>query len=128
MDGVMTGAVRITSTPAPGFEGHFRLGQFWPAAGRTVAADALTPEEWAVLAADTRLHIGPAQDAAEIEGAAEAALRGRIRDVLPLLEPADFGKTGVPKVAALERLLPGDAKAITGALVADVWADVKAGP
>lgn len=120
----MTALYRISAARTDLF---YRAGLGWPKAGVVVDRAAFTPEVWDRLTAETMLRVEPV--AAEAEAVDEAAaLRARIRDVFPQLEAADFNKKGIPMVSAVERLLPGDAKAITGAMVAEVWADVKAGP
>ena len=90
-------ALLIRSTAGDGFEGHFRLGRFWPRAGQVVAQDAFTAEEWAVLIADPRLHIGPAPDEAQVEAEAKVeSLKDQIVAVLATLEPGDFEADGQP--------------------------------
>ena len=119
-------ALLIRSTAGDGFEGHFRLGQFWPRAGRVVAQDAFTADEWAVLTDDTRLHIGPAPDEAQIEAEAKAeSLKDQIVAVLGTLEPGDFEADGQPKLGAVKERLPEQAKKVTAKLVAEVWAGLK---
>lgn len=120
----MTARFRIAAAKTDLF---YRAGLGWPKAGVIVDRSAFSDADWDRLTAETMLRVEPVADEAEVV-TEEAALRARIRDVFPQLEAADFVKTGVPKVAAVERLLPADAKAITGALVAEVWADLKAGP
>jgi hypothetical protein len=122
----ISASVLVTSNPGGEFEGHFRLGQFWPRAGRVVAKDAFTADEWAVLTADTRLHIGPAPDEAEVEAEAKAqSLKDQIVAVLGTLEPGDFEADGTPKLGAVRERLPGQARKITARLVAEVWAGLK---
>ncbi len=122
----ISASVLVTSNPGGEFEGHFRLGQFWPRAGRVVAQDAFTADEWAVLTADTRLHIGPAPDEAEVEAEAKAqSLKDQIVAVLGTLEPGDFEADGTPKLGAVRERLPGQARKITARLVAEVWAGLK---
>lgn len=119
-------ALLIRSTAGDGFEGHFRLGQFWPRAGRVVAQDAFTADEWAVLTDDTRLHIGPAPDEAQVEAEAKAeSLKDQIVAVLGTLEPGDFEADGQPKLGAVKERLPEQAKKVTAKLVAEVWAGLK---
>ena len=119
-------ALLIRSTAGDGYEGHFRLGQFWPRAGRVVAQDAFTADEWAVLTDDTRLHIGPAPDEAQIEAEAKAqSLKDQIVAVLGTLEPGDFEADGQPKLGAVKERLPEQAKKVTAKLVAEVWAGLK---
>ena len=119
-------ALLIRSIAATEFEGHFRLGQFWPRAGRVVAQDAFTADEWAVLTADTRLHIGPAPDEATVEAEAKAqSLKDQIMAVLGTLEPGDFEADGQPKLGAVKERLPEQAKKVTAKLVAEVWAGLK---
>ncbi len=119
-------ALLIRSIAATEFEGHFRLGQFWPRAGRVVAQDAFTADEWAVLTADPRLHIGPAPDEAQVETEAKAqSLKDQIVAVLGTLEPGDFEADGQPKLGAVKERLPEQAKKVTAKLVAEVWAGVK---
>ncbi len=119
-------ALLIRSTAGDGFEGHFRLGQFWPRAGRVVAQDAFTADEWAVLEADPRLHIGPAPDEAQVEAEAKAqSLKDQIVAVLGTLEPGDFEADGQPKLGAVKERLPEQAKKVTAKLVAEVWAGLK---
>lgn len=120
----MTSRYRISAARTDLF---YRAGLGWPKAGVVVDRAAFSPEDWDRLTAETMLRVEPAAEEAEAV-TEEAALRSRIRDVFPQLEAADFNAKGTPKVGAVERLLPADAKAITGALVAEVWADVKAGP
>lgn len=119
----MTSRYRISAAKTDLF---YRAGLGWPKVGVVVDRAAFTPEDWDRLTAETMLRVEPVAEEAEAVNE-EAALRSRIRDVFPQLEAADFGKTGFPKVGAVERLLPADAKAITAALVAAVWADLKAG-
>ena len=116
-------ALLIRSTAGDGFDGHFRLGQFWPRAGRVVAQDAFTADEWAVLTDDTRLHIGPAPDEAQIE--AEAKAQSLKDQILGTLEPGDFEADGQPKLGAVKERLPEQAKKVTAKLVAEVWAGLK---
>ncbi len=119
-------ALLIKSNPGDGFKGHFRLGQFWPRAGRVVAQDAFTAEEWAVLTADPRLHIGPAPDEAQVEAEAKVkSLKDQIVAVLGTLEPGDFEADGTPKLGAVRERLPEQAGKITARLVAEVWAGLK---
>ena len=119
-------ALLIRSTAGDGFEGHFRLGQFWPRAGRVVAQDAFTADEWAALEADPRLHIGPAPDEAQIEAEAKAqSLKDQIVAVLGTLEPGDFEADGQPKLGAVKERLPEQARKVTAKLVAEVWAGLK---
>ena len=119
-------ALLIRSTAGDGFEGHFRLGQFWPRAGRVVAQDAFTADEWAVLTDDTRLHIGPAPEEAQVEAEAKAqSLKDQIVAVLGTLEPGDFEADGQPKLGAVKERLPEQAKKVTAKLVAEVWAGLK---
>lgn len=119
-------ALLIRSIAATEFEGHFRLGQFWPRAGRVVAQDAFTADEWAVLTADTRLHIGPAPDEAQVETEAKAqSLKDQIVAVLGTLEPGDFEADGQPKLGAVKERLPEQAKKVTAKLVDQVWAGLK---
>ena len=119
-------ALLIRSTAGDGFEGHFRLGQFWPRAGRVVAQDAFTADEWAVLTDDTRLHIGPAPDEAQVEAEAKAqSLKDQIVAVLGTLEPGDFEADGQPKLGAVKERLPEQAKKVTAKLVAEIWAGLK---
>ena len=119
-------ALLIRSTAGDGFEGHFRLGQFWPRAGRVVAQDAFTADEWAVLTDDTRLHISPAPDEAQVEAEAKAqSLKDQIVAVLGTLEPGDFEADGQPKLGAVKERLPEQAKKVTAKLVAEVWAGLK---
>jgi hypothetical protein len=119
-------SILIRSIPADGFEGHFRLGQFWPRAGRVVATDAFSAEDWAVLEADPRLHIGPAPDEAQVEAEAKAqSLKDQIVAVLGTLEPGDFEADGQPKLGAVKERLPEQAKKVTAKLVAEVWAGLK---
>lgn len=120
----MTARFRISAAKTDLF---YRAGLGWPKAGVVVDRSAFSDADWDRLTAETMLTVAPVAETVA-EDDAVIALRVRIRDVFPQLEAADFGKTGVPKVAAVERLLPADAKAITGALVAEIWADVKAGP
>jgi len=126
VDGLIMSALLIRSIAATEFEGHFRLGQFWPRAGRVVAQDAFTADEWAVLTADPRLHIGPAPDEAQVETEAKAqSLKDQIVAVLGTLEPGDFEADGQPKLGAVKERLPEQAKKVTAKLVAEVWAGVK---
>jgi hypothetical protein len=126
VDGLIMSALLIKSNPGDGFEGHFRLGQFWPRAGRVVAQDAFTAEEWAVLTADPRLHIGPAPDEAQVEAEAKVkSLKDQIVAVLGTLEPGDFEADGTPKLGAVRERLPEQAGKITARLVAEVWAGLK---
>lgn len=119
-------ALLIRSIAATEFEGHFRLGQFWPRAGRVVAQDAFTADEWAVLTADPRLHIGPAPDEAQVEAEAKAqSLKDQIMAVLGTLEPGDFEADGQPKLGAVKERLPEQAKKVTAKLVDQVWAGLK---
>ena len=119
-------ALLIRSIAATEFEGHFRLGQFWPRAGRVVAQDAFTADEWAVLTADPRLHIGPAPDEAQVEAEAKAqSLKDQIMAVLGTLEPGDFEADGQPKLSAVKERLPEQAKKVTAKLVDQVWAGLK---
>ncbi len=119
-------ALLIRSIAATEFEGHFRLGQFWPRAGRVVAQDAFTADEWAVLTADPRLHIGPAPDEAQVEAEAKAqSLKDQIVAVLGTLEPGDFEADGQPKLGAVKERLPEQAKKVTAKLVDQVWAGLK---
>ncbi len=119
-------ALLIRSTADNGFEGHFRLGQFWPRVGRVVAQDAFTADEWALLTDDTRLHIGPAPDEAKVEAEAKAqSLKDQIVAVLGTLEPGDFEADGQPKLGAVKERLPEQAKKVTAKLVAEVWAGLK---
>jgi len=118
-------SILIRSIPADGFEGHFRLGQFWPRAGRVVAQDAFTADEWAVLNADPRLHIGPAPDEAQVEAGAKVdSLKARVRAAISQLEPGDFDADGQPKLGAVKERLPDEARKITAKLVAEVWAEI----
>ncbi len=122
----ISASVLVTSNPGGEFEGHYRLGQFWPKAGRVVAQDAFSPDEWAVLTADTRLHIGPAPDEAQVETEAKAqSLKDQIKAVLGTLEPGDFEADGQPKLGAVKERLPEQAKKVTAKLVAEVWAGLK---
>jgi hypothetical protein len=126
VDGLIMSALLIRSIAATEFEGHFRLGQFWPRAGRVVAQDAFTTDEWAVLTADPRLHIGPAPDEAQVETEAKAqSLKDQIVAVLGTLEPGDFEADGQPKLGAVKERLPEQAKKVTAKLVAEVWAGLK---
>jgi hypothetical protein len=126
VDGLIMSALLIRSIAATEFEGHFRLGQFWPRAGRVVAQDAFTADEWAVLTADTRLHIGPAPDEAQVETEAKAqSLKDQIVAVLGTLEPGDFEADGQPKLGAVKERLPEQAKKVTAKLVDQVWAGLK---
>jgi hypothetical protein len=126
VDGLIMSALLIKSNPGDGFKGHFRLGQFWPRAGRVVAQDAFTAEEWAVLTADPRLHIGPAPDEAQVEAEAKVkSLKDQIVAVLGTLEPGDFEADGTPKLGAVRERLPEQAGKITARLVAEVWAGLK---
>jgi hypothetical protein len=126
VDGLIMSALLIRSIAATEFEGHFRLGQFWPRAGRVVAQDAFTADEWAVLTADPRLHIGPAPDEAQVEAEAKAqSLKDQIMAVLGTLEPGDFEADGQPKLGAVKERLPEQAKKVTAKLVAEVWAGLK---
>jgi hypothetical protein len=120
----MTALYRISAAKT---DLYYRAGLGWPKAGVVVDRAAFTPEAWAALTAETMLRVEPVAEEAEAVDA-EAALRSRIRDVFPQLEAEDFNKNGTPKVSAVERLLPADERAVTGKLVAEVWADVKAGP
>jgi len=115
---------RIGAAKAPIF---YRAGRGWPAAGVVVERSAFSDADWARLLAETMLSVEPVAETAAQDDAV-IALRVRIRDVFPQLEAADFNRNGTPKVSAVERLLPEDERAITGKLVAEVWADVKAGP
>jgi hypothetical protein len=126
VDGLIMSALLIRSIAATEFEGHFRLGQFWPRAGRVVAQDAFTADEWAVLTADPRLHIGPAPDEAQVEAEAKAqSLKDQIVAVLGTLEPGDFEADGQPKLGAVKERLPEQAKKVTAKLVDQVWAGLK---
>jgi hypothetical protein len=126
VDGLIMSALLIRSIAATEFEGHFRLGQFWPRAGRVVAQDAFTADEWAVLTADPRLHIGPAPDEAQVEAEAKAqSLKDQIMAVLGTLEPGDFEADGQPKLGAVKERLPEQAKKVTAKLVDQVWAGLK---
>ncbi|MCA3480874.1 MAG: hypothetical protein IOD00_09595 [Rhodobacter sp.] len=116
-------ALLIRSIAAAEFEGHYRLGQFWPRAGRVVAEDAFTADEWAVLTADPRLHIGPAPDEAQVEAKVDS-LKARVRAAISQLEPGDFDADGQPKLGAVKERLPDEAKKVTGKLVAEVWAEI----
>lgn len=119
-------ALLIRSNAGAESEGHFRLGQFWPRAGRVVAQDAFTADEWAVLTADPRLHIGPAPDEAQVETEAKAqSLKDQIMAVLGTLEPGDFEADGQPKLGAVKERLPEQAKKVTAKLVDQVWAGLK---
>lgn len=120
----MTALYRISAAKTDLF---YRAGLGWPRAGVVVDRATFTDADWDRLTAETMLRVEPVVAEAETVDA-EAALQGRIRDVFPQLEAADFNKSGTPKVSAIEKLLPDDAKAITAAMVAEVWADVKAGP
>jgi hypothetical protein len=125
VDGLIMSALLIRSIAATEFEGHFRLGQFWPRAGRVVAQDAFTAEEWAVLTADPRLHIGPAPDEAQVEAEAKVeSLKARVRAAINQLEPGDFDADGQPKLGAVKERLPDEARKITAKLVAEVWAEI----
>ncbi len=122
----ISASVLITSNPGGEFEGHFRLGQFWPKAGRVVAQDAFSSDEWAVLTADTRLHISPAPDEAQAEAAAqEQSLTYAVRAVLAALDPGDFDADGLPKLAAVKARLPEGSKGLTKALLVTIWGDLK---
>ncbi|MCE2739672.1 MAG: hypothetical protein ACK5PT_05065 [Cereibacter sp.] len=122
-------ALLIRSTADNGFDGHFRLGRFWPRAGQVVAQDAFTAEEWAVLTADPRLHIGPAPDGAQAEADAKAqSLTDAVRAVLAALEPGDFEADGLPKLAAVKARLPEGTKGLTKALLVTIWGDLKLTP
>ena len=128
MGAAMTSLYRISASNRDLF---YRAGRMWPRQGVVVDRAEFSDEDWGRLAGETMLRIDelPGDTAkAEAAEAEAAALRARIRDVLTRLEAEDFGKTGLPKVAAIEKLLPADARSITAALVAEVWADVKAGP
>jgi hypothetical protein len=126
VDGLIMSALLIRSIAAAEFEGHYRLGQFWPRAGRVVAQDAFTTDEWAVLTADPRLHIGPAPDEAQVEAEAKVeSLKDQIVAVLATLEPGDFEADGQPKLGAVKERLPEQARKVTAKLVAEVWAGLK---
>lgn len=120
------GALLIRSTAGTEFEGHFRAGQFWPRAGRVVAQDAFTPDEWAALRADPRLQIVPAPDEAGVGAGARAeSLKDQITAVIATLAPEDFEADGQPKLGAVKERLPEQAKKITGKLMAEVWAELQ---
>ena len=122
-------ALLIRSIAAAEFEGHYRLGQFWPRAGRVVAQDAFTAEEWAVLTADPRLHIGPAPDEAQVEADAKAqSLTDAVRAVLAALEPGDFDADGLPKLAAVKARLPEGSGPLSKARLVTIWGDLKLTP
>ena len=119
-------AFLIRSIPADGFEGHYRLGQFWPNTGRVVAPATFSAEDWAVLEADPRLRIGPAPDDAVVETEAKAqSLKDQIVAVLGTLEPGDFEADGTPKLGAVKERLPEYAKKVTPKLVDQIWAGLK---
>jgi hypothetical protein len=125
VDGLIMSALLIRSIAAAEFEGHYRLGQFWPRAGRVVAQDAFTADQWAVLTADPRLNIGPAPDEAQVEAEAKVdSLKARVRAAISQLEPGDFDADAQPKLGAVKERLPEEARKITAKLVAEVWAEI----
>lgn len=116
--------VQIKAIAAAGF---FRLGQFWPHAGRIVPQDLYSEEEWKVLMGEPNLHLTPIEGeaAAAIEAGDLGALVGRIRAAIAELDPADFQADGKPKLDALKKRLPADKARITTALRDDVWQSIK---
>ena len=104
----------------------FRLGRAWTKEGTVVPADEFTEAEWAVLAAEPMLHIGPAPSDAEVTETGEREVIDAIKAALGDLTPDDFDANGKPKVAALKARLPD--QPITAALRDAAWAEVTPAP
>jgi hypothetical protein len=103
-----------------------RLGRTFTTEGTVVDASEFTEEEWKILAAEKMLHISPAPEG--VDAAANAdALRTMVKDALGKLEATDFAADGMPKADAVKKALPRGAKGVTAQLVAEVWAEIKAG-
>lgn len=119
---MMAGLIRIAAVAAAGF---YRCGQFWPREGRIVDPDTLDEQVLERLKSEPQLHLTPATGPA-IEAAEAAALRGQIAAAFAALEPGDFAEDGTPRADAVRKALPKGTKGATAALVAEVWAEVRA--
>ena len=104
--------------------GSFRRpGRTFTTEGSIVNAADFSDEAWQVLVNERMLHLGPAPEEAAPPAPDQGALRDAIRAAIAQLEPADFGSDGAPKLAAVKKA--AGSSAITSALLAEVWAEVK---
>lgn len=119
----MARLIKVAAIAATGF---FRAGHFWPQEGKIVDIDVLGEDVVERLAAEPRLHLTPADDAAvAAQQADDAAVSEAIKAAIGELGPDDFDKGGKPKIEALKDRLPAIKAKITAELRDAVWADVK---
>lgn len=113
--------VKTVADPGP----FFRLGRGWTKAGVVVEQAEFSDDEWALLAGEPMLHVGPAPDEAEIAQVQADDLGDRLKAMIAGLEADSFGKDGKPRLDALRAALPEAKDQITAELRDQVWAGVK---
>lgn len=101
-----------------------RLGRTFTTEGTVVDRSEFTEEEWDILVNERMLHLGPAPEGVEAEGAAKA-LSDAIQAAIAKLERSDFEEDGTPKLAAVKKALPASIKGVTAELLAKIWSDLK---
>lgn len=103
--------------------GFWRCGTHFPKAGKIVAQDDFTEDQWIILKNEPMLHVAPAgkEDIAMDEARAEA-----IAEIINSLGEDDFQRDGQPKVAAINTLMDEDAPKVTPQERAEVWAAIQA--
>lgn len=109
---------------AAGLSRRFRAGVAHTADGAAFAPDTFTPGEWAAIERDPMLVVTDSPDGAPAPDTA-VALRQMIIAAIANLSEDEFIASGAPDLGALRSALPDHAKAITGKLRDDIWAELK---